>query len=329
MRIVFLGTPSFAVPTFKKLLSWDKGKMAAVVTQPDRPVGRHQELKVCAVKSAALEASIPVLQPDRLSRSPETIERLKSFKPDILVLVAYGQLLKPEVITLAPLGVLNLHASLLPKYRGAAPINWSIMNGDTVTGVTTMLIDEDMDTGDTFLQRRVPIGPNDTAEDLARTLSQVGADLVVETLEQIVADTAIPKPQNNEQASFAPGLKPELGSINWTKGSQPVHNLVRGLKPWPGTYSYFDDTRIKILSTSLPESNLDLTGYTIPARWAAGLFFTAAGRYFVNCSTGSMDLLEILEVQPENRSRMSAKSWVNGFKEKPGVTLGVFSSVVQ
>lgn len=327
MRIIFLGTAAFAVPTLEKLLSWDKGKVVAVVTQPDRPVGRHQQLEVCPIKKTALQAAIPILQPEKLSASPQTIENLRTLNPDICVLVAYGQILKSETLTLTPMGIINLHASLLPKYRGAAPINWAIINGDTVTGVTTMKVAEGMDTGDMLLKREIPIGLNDTASELAKTLSHVGAQLVIETLEGILAGSITPQPQDNAQATLAPRLTSEVGNIDWSNGPLQVHNLVRGLIPWPGAYSYFDDTRVKILSTALPDGNLDLSGRTIPARWAAGLLFTAGGRCFVNCNPDNMDLLELLEVQPQNRPRMSAHSWVNGFGIKSASALGTFSNV--
>jgi methionyl-tRNA formyltransferase len=327
MRIVFLGTPAFAVPTLKKLLSWDKGEVVAVVTQPDRPVGRHLKLQASAVKLLAQSVDIPIFQPDKLSRSPETIEGLRALKPDVLVLAVFGQLLKEPVLSLAPYGVVNLHPSLLPKYRGAAPINWAVLNGDTTTGVTTMLLDEGMDTGDMLLKREVSIDVNDTAADLFQTLSLVGADLMIETLEGLLVGKIVATAQDNTQVVPAPKLTTEMGNIDWSKGSKHVHNLVRGLVPWPGAYSYFDDTRVKVLSTQLQTTDLDFSGHTIPARWAAGLMFTVGGKCYVNCNANTMDLLELTEVQPQNRPRMPAYSWVNGFRIKDATALGTFSSI--
>ncbi len=315
MRIIFLGTPEFAVPTLEKLLAWPAGQVVAAVCQPDRPSGRGHKLLVPPVKRLALGHGIPVLQPERLSRSPETVEAMRELSPDVLVMVAFGQILKPVVLDMAAYGVVNLHGSLLPRYRGPAPVNWAIINGETVTGVTTMFCDPGVDTGDMILKREVPVGPETTAEELARTLASVGADLVVETLEQIRAGTVKPQKQDDSRATYAPLLKKEMGRIEWSKPAWEIHNLVRGLVPWPGTYTDFAGNPLKVLKTRP-------AGSAGAARAVPGQVVAAGEKVIIACGQGGQEAIELLEVQPANRARLPARDWANGVRLKPGLTIG-------
>lgn len=317
MRIIYLGTPEFAVPTLEKLIAWPHADVVAVVTQPDRPAGRGRHIFAPPTKMIAEAHSIPVLQPERLSRSPDVVQAMRDLNPDILVTVAFGQILKREVLTMAPHGVLNLHGSLLPKYRGAAPINWAIINGETVTGNTTMFSDAGVDTGSMLLKQKVPIGPDTTAEELAELMSRVGADLVIETLDRIRTNTIEPIQQDDSQATFAPRLTKEMGQIDWKKPAQEIHNLVRGLCPWPGTFTHFNGTVLKVVTTRTV--NGDKTApVTTP-----GTIMMEGGTVLVSCGTEGGELLELVEVQPANKTRMSAKDWMNGARLKSGVLIGV------
>ena len=233
MRIVFCGTPSFAVPTLQHLLAQSEFEVIRVITQPDRPRGRGQEISFSPVKEAALAANLAVYQPEKI-RSPEAETLLQKLAPDCVVIIAYGQIIPARLLPVPKLGWINLHASLLPKYRGAAPINWAIVNGDTRTGVTTMRIDAGMDTGETLLQREIEIGAKETAPELAARMSESGAPLMAETLRGLAAGTIAPKPQNHAEASYAPLLKKEDGRIDWKRPAIEIYNRMRGFAPWPG-----------------------------------------------------------------------------------------------
>ncbi len=236
MRIVFCGTPQFAVPTLKHLLAQPDFEIAGVITQPDRPRGRGQKLSFSPVKGVAKAAHLPVHQPEKI-RAPEAQELLKELSPDGVVIIAYGQIIPAGLLSIPRHGWINLHASLLPKYRGAAPINWAIVNGETRTGVTTMRIDAGMDTGDMLLQREVEIGPTETAPELVLRLSELGAPLMAETLRRLAAGTIVPRAQNHAEASYAPMLKKEDGRIDWNRSAREIYNRMRGLAPWPGAYT--------------------------------------------------------------------------------------------
>src|SRR5712691_4209120 len=238
MRIVFCGTPQFAVPTLKHLLAQPDFEIAGVITQPDRPRGRGQKLSFSPVKGVAKAAHLPVHQPEKI-RAPEAQELLKELSPDGVVIIAYGQIIPAGLLSIPTYGWINLHASLLPKYRGAAPINWAIVNGETRTGVTTMRIDAGMDTGEILLQHEVEISPNETAPELAIRMADLGAPLPAATLRGLAAGTITPKAQNHSEASYAPMLKRADGRIDWNQPAITIYNRMRGFAPWPGAYTTF------------------------------------------------------------------------------------------
>lgn len=303
MRVIFLGTPAFAVPTLENLISFPDTEVVAVVTQPDRPAGRGNKMHPPPTKLIALEHDIPVLQPEKLSRSPDTVQAMRELEPALIVMVAFGQILKKEVLNLPPRGVINVHASLLPSYRGAAPINWMIINGDTVGGVTTMFTEAGVDTGPMLLKAEVPIGPELTAEELANELSIKGANLLIETVKQLIAGTLVAERQDDSKATFAPMLTKELGRVDWLDPSQKIHNLVRGLIPWPGAFTTFKDSPLKILRTSVGD----------PGDHAeAGALIKISGGIAVACGPSGVERLNLLEVQPVNKAKMSARDWANG-----------------
>src|SRR5258708_2848801 len=238
MRIVFCGCDELAVPRIKHLLAQTDFEIVGVITQPDRPRGRGQEVSFSPVKEAALAAKLPVHQPEKI-RAPEIQELLQGLAPDCIVIIAYGQIIPAGLLPIPKLGWINLHASLLPKYRGAAPINWAIVNGEPRTGVTTMRIDAGMDTGEMLLQREIEIGPQETAPELAARMPVSGAPIMAETLRGLAAGSIAPKPQEHAEASYAPMLKKEDGRIDWKRPAKEIYNRMRGFAPWPGAYTTF------------------------------------------------------------------------------------------
>lgn len=305
LKIIYLGTPDFAVPCLEALIKEGDFQVCAVVAQPDRPKGRGNKLMPPPTKVVAQAHGIPVLQPKKLARAPEVVQAMKEFKPDILAMVAFGQILKKEVLTLAPMGVVNVHGSLLPKLRGAAPINWSIINGDTVTGVTTMFTELGVDTGPMLLKSEIPIGPQMTAEELSQVMSHVGADLLVKTLKGLTAGLVEPIRQNDEEATYAPILTKEMGKLDFNKPAAAIHNLVRGLSPWPSTYTIFRNLSLKVLKCSPAESSRSLQ---------SGTLVQEGGRLLVACGDGT-ERLELLVVQPQSRSAMEVKAFLAGTRE--------------
>jgi methionyl-tRNA formyltransferase len=306
LRLVFLGTPAFAVPTLEAIARAGHD-VPLVVTQPDRPKGRGQTAAAPPVKEAALRLGIEVYQPERVRR-PEAVERLGSIGADAMVVVGYGQIIPQNVIDLAPLGIINVHASLLPKYRGAGPIQWAIVNGETRTGVTTMRIDAGLDTGDMLLKRETEIGPEENAGELGRRLAVMGADLLVETLARI--RDIVPEKQDNSQATYAPLLKKEDGAIDWSQPAAAIHNRVRGLQPWPGAYTTFRGHALHIWRAALAAPG---SGGQRPGK-IAGL-----RPLVVACGSGA---LELLEVQLEGRKRMPAADFANGQRLTENDSLG-------
>ena len=261
LRIVFMGTPQFAVPTLQMLL--DRGEnVVAVVTQPDRPKGRGQQLQQPPVKELALKHGIPVLQPHKV-RDPFFIETLLDLKPDLIVVVAFGQILPKALLDIPPKGCINVHASLLPRYRGAAPLNWCIINGETETGVTTMLMDPGLDTGPMLLRSATTIDGNEDITSLHDRMSLMGAQLLAETLDKLKAGMVSPQQQDDTLTCYAPMLKKEDGLINWYREASTIHNQVRGLATWPGTYTFLDGLILKIYTRGL------LKGQGCPA-WCCG-----------------------------------------------------------
>ena len=307
LHLVFCGTPPFAVPTLEKLVA-AKFCVDLVVTQPDRPKGRGLQLVPSPVKQSALGLNLPVTQPDRIKANEEFRAQLTALEPDVIIVVGYGRIIPQWMLDLPPLGNLNLHASLLPKYRGAAPIQWAIANGETITGVTTMRLDAGLDTGDILLQREIAISPDDTAMTLAPRLATIGADLVVETLRALQAGTATPRPQENLQATLAPILKKEDGFIDFSRPAAEILNRLRAFQPWPGAYTKFRGKNLQILKAQ-PASE------TIPPAELR----VHSDRLLVGC--GHNTSLELRELQLEGKSRSSARDFIHGYRPAQGEKL--------
>ncbi len=313
MKLIFCGTPEFAVPTLEKLIT-EQFSVDLVVTNPDEPSGRGYELKVPPVKQSALRYGLEVFQPPKL-KDPATVEFLSRFRPDALVVIAYGHILPKWLIDLPRLGCINLHASLLPKYRGAAPIQWALSRGESVTGVTNMRIDEGLDTGDILLKREEAIQDEDTTETLGERLSRLGADLMVETLRRLERGDIQAQPQDHKQATFAPILKKEDGRIDWTLPAKEVWYRVRGLRPWPGAYTMFRGKNLHIWAAGVPTA-------TEPCLLEPGTLMASHGNLFVAC--GQKTRLEAKEVQLEGRRRLPARDFLNGVRLLPRETVGSF-----
>jgi methionyl-tRNA formyltransferase len=301
MRILFCGTPHFAVPTFIHLLGQPDIEIAAVITQPDRPRGRGGQISASPVKQAAIAASVPVHQPEKI-RSPETRDVLNKLAPDCIVIIAYGQIIPASLLTIPKLGWINLHASLLPKYRGAAPINWAIANGETQTGLTSMRIDAGMDTGDMLLQETIDIAPEETAPELTESLAEAGAPLMLTTLRGLAEGKLVPRPQNNEEASYAPLLKKENGRIDWNRPAQEIYNRMRGFTPWPGAYTSFRGQTCHLWGE--PFSLRTLSGS------APGTIIREDTQILIAC--GHATLLRLLSVKVQGRKQISAVEFANG-----------------
>ncbi len=309
MRIVFMGTPDFAVPSLEALLKSDD-EVVGIVTQPDRPKGRGQELAPSPVKLVALREKIPILQPTKM-KDPEFLAVLTSWKPDLIAVTAFGRILPPVVLNLPPKGCVNVHGSILPKYRGAGPIQWAIINGETETGITTMLMDEGMDTGAMLLQERIPIAPDDTAGSLAPKLAELGGRLLVETIARLKAGTIAPIVQDHSQATMAPLLKKEDGLIDWTLPAKAIANRIRGLTPWPGAYTFSGAERWTISKAAASTGK------------AAGQPGRIVGvtKDAIQVATGD-GLLAITEIQPANSRRMTVTQYLTGHPIQAGSQLG-------
>jgi len=308
-RIVFMGTPDFAVPSLRALITSGED-IIAVVTQPDKPKGRGKHLTPPPVKELALKHNIPVLQPEKI-RDAVFINTIRKFSPDIIVVVAYGKILPKDILDIPPKGCINVHASLLPKYRGAAPINRAIINGERETGVTTMLMDEGMDMGNMLLSERMEIKDNDTASDVHDRLKDIGAGLLMKTINGIKAGAVAPLPQDNSQASYAPVLKKEDGRIDWTMGAAEIRNLIRGMDPWPGAYTRWEGMQIKVFRAKvLPEGRAAEQAGTILNVSADGI-----------CVATGRGTLVITELQPENRDRMIVSEFIKGYRIGKGQIL--------
>jgi methionyl-tRNA formyltransferase len=306
-----MGTPAFAVPALQRIVEGGHS-VPAVYTQPDRPKGRGGQVTASPVKEAALGLGLAVHQPERIRREPN-VEQLRALHPDAMVVVGYGQIVPQSIIDIPPLGIVNVHASLLPKYRGAAPIQWAIANGETVTGVTTMRIDAGLDTGDMLLRWSTPIGPEENALELSPRLAQAGADLLIETLTGLASGTLQPQPQDSTQATLAPILKKEDGEIDWSWTSTMIFNRSRGLLPWPGTYTTFRGRQLQIWKTRPADPIPEFAG--IPGRLHA-----ARKRLFVECGAGT--ILELLELQIQGRKRIPAEAFLAGQRLADNETLG-------
>ena len=307
MRVVFMGTPAFAVPTLVKLAETGHD-VELVVTQPDRPVGRGQKLTPPPVKRKALELGLAVFQPEKI-KTDEAYERLQAIAPDVIVVVGYGQIVPQRILDLPRRGCVNVHSSLLPKYRGAAPVNWAIVRGETVTGVCTMQIVKKLDAGDVLLCRETPIGENETASEVMERLAPMGAELLAETLEGLKAGTITPRPQDDEASTYAPMMKREDGEIDWSLSAQEIHNRARGFDPWPGAYTTFRGKRLHLRGTRVGAGEAP-----------AGAIVEAGQALAVGCGGGGMLLAH--EVQMEGKARMRAADFANGYKPAPGERLG-------
>jgi len=308
MRAVFMGTPAFAVPTLAAMTGAGHS-VELVITQPDRPAGRKQTLTPPPVKIKALELGLEVFQPRRI-KSADSFERLAAIAPDVIVVVGYGQIIPQPILDLPPLGCINVHASLLPKYRGAAPINWAVANGETRGGVTTMRLIFKLDAGDMLLQCATPIGPAETAQELLDRLAPIGAGLLVETLAGLEAGSITPRPQAEEEATYAPILKRADGEIDWNLPASRIYNRLRGFTPWPGIYTYFRGRRLEI-HRARP---LDQAGPP------PGAVATTGGQLGVGCGEASMLALD--DLQPEGKKRMAAADFVRGYRPQEGEVLG-------
>ena len=309
MKLVFLGTPTFAVPTLDQVVKAGH-QILAVYTQPDRPKGRGGEPSAPPVKEAALRLNLTVHQPERVRR-PEVVEQLRQLNPDAMVVVGYGQIIPQSIIDIPRLGIINVHASLLPKYRGAAPIQWAIAKGETHSGVTTMRIDAGLDTGDMLLKWETDIGPEETAPELGERMAVAGADLLVETLADLESGTITPEAQDNSQATLAPILKKEDGLIDWSWPAAKIFNRARGFLPWPGAYSHFRGQLFHVWKAHVAEE---------PAAGEPGHMIPQKRRLLIACGSGTT--LELLEVQIEGRKRMSAEAFLNGQRLNENESLG-------
>jgi methionyl-tRNA formyltransferase len=307
LNLVFCGTPRFAVPTLDRLV--EAGfRVQLVVTQPDRPKGRGLELVPSPVKQRATQVRLPIIQPESIKNNDSFRAQLTALKPDAIIVVGYGRIIPQWMLDLPPLGNINLHASLLPKYRGAAPIQWAIANGETVTGVTTMKIDAGLDTGDILLQEEIPIAFDDTAETLAPKLAAVGAHLTVRTLHGLQNGSVHPRQQDHSQATLASILKKEDGLIDFSRPGTEIRNRMRGFQPWPGAYTNYRGKKMQVwnaavLERALPSAELVVEG----------------DRLFVGCGHGTA--IELLELQVEGKKRTSAADFLRGYRPLPGEKL--------
>ena len=300
MRVVFLGTPEFAVPSLESLAA--RHDVVAVFTQPDRPKGRGNQLAESPVKTAARQLGIPIHQPERVRR-PESVELLQELAADLMIVVGYGQIIPQSIIDLPRHGILNVHASLLPKYRGAAPIQWAIANGESETGVTIMQIDAGLDTGDMLSKSRTSIGPEETAPELSARLAPLGAELLCETIARIDAGTVQREKQDSAEATLAPILKKEDGLVDWHLPAARIDSRLRGFTPWPGAYTSFRGQQLSILRARPAAAAADLP---------PGRLHAEKRRLFAGCGAGTV--LEVLELQPAGKKRMTAEAFLNGYK---------------
>ena len=307
LRLVFMGTPEFAVPSLRKLVDLGE-QVVTVITQPDRPKGRGQRLAAPPIKLLAAAHNIPVLQPAKV-RTPEFIEIMRGLHPDLIVVTAFGQILPKSLLEIPRFGCINIHASLLPRYRGAAPINWSIINGETESGITIMQMDEGLDTGDMLLKKTVPIGPDDDAQSLNDRLSVTGAEALKEFLGLLVSGELYPEKQDDRLSIYAPMLKKEDGCIDWQRDPQSIRNLVRGLTPWPGAYTFLGEKTLKICRCRVAGGE-GIPGTVLQAD-RTGLV--------IACREGG---LLVDELQLEGKKRLSVRDFLAGYNIKPGTVLG-------
>lgn len=308
MKVIFMGTPDFAVGTLKSLIA-SEHEVTAVVTQPDKPKGRGKAMQFPPVKEVAVEAGIPVLQPGRV-REPETVEAIRNIEADVIVVVAFGQIIPKEILTMKKYGCINVHASLLPKYRGAAPIQWAVIDGEKESGVTTMQMDEGLDTGDMLLKAVVPLEKEETGGSLFDKLSSTGAGLLLETLAGLEKGTILPEKQGESPTAYAKMLKKEMGLIDWTKSAEELERLVRGLNPWPSAYSHLNGKTLKIWQAEVEERDSENEPGTV--------VFVSKDGFGVQTGKG---ILKIRELQLEGKKRMDAGAFLRGYQMEEGMKL--------
>ncbi|MDD5832471.1 MAG: methionyl-tRNA formyltransferase [Clostridiales bacterium] len=305
MNIVFMGTPDFAAANLKAIS--DAGHtILAAVSQPDKPVGRHSDLKPTPVKLTAQALGIPVLQPSRAD-DPEFLDRIRELDPELIVVTAYGKLLKPELLSIPKHGCINVHASILPRWRGAAPINWAVIEGDTEVGVTAMQMDEGLDTGDILMVRKITPAPDETGGSLFDKLSLLGGQLITDTISALEAGSLNRVPQPQEGVCYASMLNKDMGNIDWQLPAQRIERLIRGLYPWPGCYTFFNGKLLKLHKASLLTD--EEYKRTIPENAVPGTCICFGTRMAVVCGSGA---IELLELQPESKKRMSAADYLRG-----------------
>ncbi len=318
MKVIFMGTPDFSVGTLEALVEAGH-EVVLVVTQPDKPKGRGKEMQFTPVKECACKYNIPVFQPRRV-REPECIENLRKYEADIMVVVAFGQILPKEILEMTPYGCVNVHASLLPKYRGAAPIQWSIIDGEEITGVTTMQMNEGLDTGDMLLKVEVPIEEKETGGSLHDKLAEAGAKLCVETLEGLQKGEITPIPQGETTTAYARMLDKQLGNIDWTRSAMEIERLIRGLTPWPSAYTNWNDKVMKIWDAEV-STNIDIicgTENGSDVVRPGTIIRVEKQSFFVQTGDG---VLEIRELQIPGKKRMEAAAFMRGYQVKAGVLL--------
>ncbi len=306
MRVIFMGTPEFAVPTLQAII--DAGhEVAAVFTQPDRAKGRGRAVVASPVKEKALACDIPVFQPARV-RDPQVIEQIREMAPEVIVVVAFGQILPKALLEIPPLGCINVHASLLPKYRGAAPIQWAVINGEAVSGVTTMFMDEGLDTGDMILRAEVPLAPKETGGSLQDKLAPVGAELLIRTLRQLAEGTAVRTPQDSTLAgSYAKMLDKSMGAVDFTRPAVEIERLIRGLNPWPSAYTHFQGKTCKLWLADVDARTYEgVCGQVVRVD---------RDRFTVKCGSGA---LIVRELQLEGKKRMGSGDFLRGVRIVPG-----------
>lgn len=306
MKTIFLGTPEFAILSLDVLLKTSWIEVLTVCTQTDKEAGRGKNLQESRIKKFACEKNIPIIQTLKISKEEEAIKKIKELKPDILITCAFGQILSQEVLNISPYGVINVHASVLPKYRGAAPINWAILNGECETGITIMKTELGLDSGPIILQEKCIIDENETSEDLTKRLSLIGAKTLINALEKIKKGEAKFTLQNHLLATKAPSLKKEFGLIDWNKTSKDIHNKIRGLQPWPSAFTHFNEKTIKIWeSRVIPWNNS--TGAL--QKISPGTIIELGDYLKVKTQDG---FINIYKLQPENKKIINAKDWING-----------------
>lgn len=310
-RLIFMGTPDFAVPTLTKL--YQAYQVVAVVTQPDRPSGRGRKLAASPVKQVAEAANLPLLQP-RTLRNPEVVAKLRSLKPDLIVVAAFGQILRSDVLHMPPHGCINVHASLLPRWRGAAPVAAAIRAGDTKTGITLMLMDEGLDTGPIIRSRSMAVTPKHNRETLTQALATLGADLLIETLPDWLAGKITPQPQDNHLATLAPSIKKEEGLIDWTQSPVEIERHVRAFHPWPGTFTHWQGKQLKILTVSIKTEAIPAEAHDLPP----GMVLRLEGKIAVTTGRG---VIVLEQIQPAGRRAMPVADFARGHTDFVGTIL--------